>query len=231
MGLPVQLNYYSNADTSIIDLQNSADGLFIGHHQVSLTNYDNTSLPAIAAGSKVENNGAFLNFTTECAISGSPSDGSVYIMLVPSGDPSLGTATVTPTFTNTAPTWSDSKQGWYGTGGSANYRYIFSMWKDSTSYYYKNPIDKRNIKVYYRFTLGIGTATGTIAHGFSDVFTNKRLRSASYIYEGNVAANGFAISTTVDYCLKHIAVENTNLAIERTGTSAAFSFAVIIELV
>jgi hypothetical protein len=151
MGLPVQLNYYSNADTSIIDLQNTTDGVIIGHHQVSLTNYNNTSLPAIAIGSVVENNGAMVKFTTECAISGSPSDGTVYIYLVPSGDPALGTATVTPTWTNTAPTWSDSKQGFYGTGGSVNYRYLeFVIFKSGSSYTKNISLtDNSNTKVYY----------------------------------------------------------------------------------
>lgn len=134
----IQLNYYSNVSTSIIDMQNTLDGNFIGHHRVSLTNYDNTSLPAIAIGSIVENNGALFKFTTETAISGTPVDGVNYILLVPSGDPALGTATVTPTWSQTAPTWSDSKQGWYGTGGSANYRYLeFFLTKSSSTWYKK----------------------------------------------------------------------------------------------
>jgi hypothetical protein len=42
---------------------------------------------------------------------------------------------ITAAFTATAPTWSDSKQGWYGTGGQANYRYTnVKMTKASTSY-------------------------------------------------------------------------------------------------
>jgi len=163
MALPIQLNYYSNADTSIIDLQNTADGVIIGHHQVSLTNYDNTSLPAIAIGSAVENNGAMVKFTTECAISGSPSDGTVYIYLVPSGDPALGTATVTPTFSNVAPAWSDSKQGWYGTGGSANYRYLeFVLYKSSALYTNKYEYLKNKEKKYnYLVTYSLGNITIT----------------------------------------------------------------------
>lgn len=130
-----QLNYYSQTDTSIEDMQFTLDKVFIGHHQVSLTNYNSTSESQIAAGSNIEVNGTFYKITTDTAISGSPSDGTVYIYCVPSGDPSLGTATFTPTYTNTAPTWSDSKQGWYGTGGSANYRYLeFIMTKSTTTW-------------------------------------------------------------------------------------------------
>jgi len=148
----IQLNYYSNSDTSLIDLMNTADGTFIGKHNVSLTNYDNTSLPAVAVGSIVEVNGTLYKFTSESAISGSPSDGVVYIYLVPSGDPALGTAIITPTFSNVAPTWSDSKQGWYGTGGSANYRYLeFALYKNSALWYKFNlilPDKSSNVIVY-----------------------------------------------------------------------------------
>jgi len=158
-----QINFYSNSDVSIIDLMNTADASFIGTHTVSLTNYDNTSLPAIAIGSIVENNGALFKFTSETAITGSPSNGTVYIRLIPSGDPALGTATVTPTWTNTAPTWSDSKQGWYGTGGSANYRYLFVMTKATTSYSKKRFLDY-NYKVdqLYVETLTIGNALAPV---------------------------------------------------------------------
>jgi len=143
--MAIQLNFYNNADVSIIDLMNTADATFIGRHQVSLTNYDNTSLPAIAIGSIVENNGALFKFAVETAISGTAVDGTNYILLVPSGDPSLGTANVTPTWSQTAPAWSDSKQGWYGTGGSANYRYLeFVMTKATAVYSNKRPFSTRD---------------------------------------------------------------------------------------
>jgi len=209
MGLPVQLNYYSNSDTSIIDLQNTADGVIIGHHQVSLTNYDNTSLPAIAIGSVVENNGAMVKFTTECAISGSPSDGSVYILLVPSGDPALGTATVTPTFSNVAPAWSDSKQGWYGTGGSANYRYIAVLNKLSTSYREKRYIKNRDLEITYIVTIPSGTNMGTTNHGISNAFTNKRIADISCI-RVNVDYNVFLF-------VNNLAVTDTAITLQTSG--------------
>lgn len=158
-----QINFYSNSDVSIIDLMNTADASFIGTHTVSLTNYDNTDLPAIAIGSIVENNGALFKFEDETAISGSAVDGTNYILLVPSGDPALGTATVTPTWSQTTPTWSDSKQGWYGTGGSANYRYLFVMTKATTSYSKKRFLDY-NYKVdkLYVETLTIGNVLAPV---------------------------------------------------------------------
>lgn len=44
-------------------------------------------------------------------------------------------AALSAAFTATAPTWSDSKQGWYGTGGSATHRYLhYVMTKATTNY-------------------------------------------------------------------------------------------------
>lgn len=135
---------YGVGDQDIEDLMLSTDAQRKGYCGVSLTNYDNTTVPAIAAGSVVEDNGALYKFSTEESISGSPADGTIYIMLVPSG------SSITAEFTATAPTWSDDKQGFYGTGGNANNRYLpFKMIKSGTSYSKKvrfqltnDPLDK-----------------------------------------------------------------------------------------
>jgi hypothetical protein len=94
-----------------------------------------TTVPAIAAGSKIEVNGALFSSATETAITGSPSDGVVYIYIDPSGPSAV--------FTNTAPTWSDSKQGWYGTGGAANCRYVEQYITKVGSVYTKAPMLKQ----------------------------------------------------------------------------------------
>ena len=76
--------------------------------------------------------------TTDPVTSSTVADGAVYVCIVPD------TTTATAEFTATAPTWSDSKQGWYGTGGQANYRYVnFRMDKSGASYY-----DKRFYDLY-----------------------------------------------------------------------------------
>lgn len=193
----VQINYYSNSDVSIIDLMNTADASFIGRHQVSLTNYDNTSLPAIAAGSIVENNGGLFKFTTETAISGSPSDGTVYIYLVPSGDPALGTATVTPTFTNTAPTWSDSKQGWYGTSGSANYRYLEFKITKSTTYYVKSHFyDKTSINKSIVYAYSTSNQTINASTTTTIIYNTATIDSKS---EYNVSNGNFTPQQSGNY--------------------------------
>jgi hypothetical protein len=131
-----RVNNYSQVDSNILELQLTTDKTFKGYHQLTLTNYDNTTVPAIAAGSAIECNGALYKFDSEEAISttdpvtsAAVADGTVYVCVVP------GATTCTAAFTATAPTWSDSKQGWYGTGGQANYRYAeYLITKSSTSY-------------------------------------------------------------------------------------------------
>lgn len=138
-----KINDYSIGDSNIQSVMLTLDKALKGFHQVSLTNYNTTDESAIAAGSVVEVNGALYKFDSDESITGSPSDGTVYIYLVPSGD------TITAAYTNTAPTWSDSKQGWYGTGGNANYRYLeFIIYLLSSSYIYKDvfkPLYKKDM--------------------------------------------------------------------------------------
>jgi len=134
------VNLYSQLDSNILEMQLTLDQTRKGMHAVSLTNYDNTSLPAIAAGSVIEVDGALYKFASEEAIGGSPSDGTVYIKIIPS--------TITAEFTNTAPTWSDSKQGWYGTTTSATHRYLefvmtkaAAVWSNKRVFNYFDNID------------------------------------------------------------------------------------------
>lgn len=139
-----KVNNYSQVDSNILELQLTTDKTFKGYHQLTLTNYDNTTVPAIAAGSAIEVNGALFKFDSEEAITGSPSDGTVYVTIVP------GTTDCTAAFTNTAPTWSDSKQGWYGTGGSANYRYVeYVMTKSGSNYIAKTIMLKNFGDTFY----------------------------------------------------------------------------------
>jgi hypothetical protein len=102
---------------------------------ISLTNYTNGSLPAIASGSWAEVAGSIYKWTTEEAISGSPTDAyHNYISLVPSG--SGDTAIVTATWTTTAPSWSDAYQGWY----SGTSRYIGHCFYTGSEYLEKSVI-------------------------------------------------------------------------------------------
>ena len=106
-----------------------------GYLQLSLTNFDNLLEPEIAAGSRAEvadslfyaaGNEAILNWA------GIAVSNDVYIKLVPAG---ATPDTCTAEFTTTAPTWSDTKQGFYGVGASANHRYIGGLYKDAAGAY------------------------------------------------------------------------------------------------
>jgi len=136
-----KVSNFAIGDSNIQSVMLTLDKTFKGQHQVSLTNYDTTAESQVAAGSVIEIGGALYKFDSNESITGTPSDGTVYIMAVPSGD------SVTCAYTNTAPTWSDSKQGWYGTGATANNRYLeFVLFKTLTVWNYKRlfDIDARN---------------------------------------------------------------------------------------
>jgi hypothetical protein len=93
---------------------------------VSLSNWDSsTTIPAVKVGSRIECNGALYKVdTSDSAITvGSVADGTVYIVFDPSVPEFLLTAT--------APSWSDSLQGYY----SGTYRFTgYLMTKSSSSY-------------------------------------------------------------------------------------------------
>lgn len=138
-----------------------------GYNALSLTNMTNTTVPAIAAGSLIENNGALFRFDAEEAISttdpvtsSTVADGTVYIMLIPSG------SSITAAFTATAPTWSDSKQGWYGTTTYANNRYLPVKTVKASSSYTKSILYADQI-----LTAGISPVSGTTTLSGNVVYT------------------------------------------------------------
>ena len=136
-----KISDYSNADNNIQNMQLTLDANYRGYHGFSLTNYDSTSESAIAAGSRVECNGALYGFNSDESITDpGVSDGTVYIQLVPDGDD------ITAQYTNTVPEWSDSKQGYYDpTAGNENYRYLeFIIYLESGSWNKQRRITAQN---------------------------------------------------------------------------------------
>lgn len=125
-----QINDYGVGDVDLTSVMETLDAQRQGYHKVSLTNMDSTGEPEICEGSKIEINGALFEVDTDTAISGSPSDGDVYIKLTPSG------TSAAASYTNVAPTWDDEKGGWYE--AATNNRYLnFKMVMDSGSWYNK----------------------------------------------------------------------------------------------
>ncbi len=130
-----EINLYGVGDVDLTALMNTVDMQRVTFHALSLTNYDNTALPAIAAGSFCEVGGTLFGFGVELAITGwgaIANDTPAFIKLVPAG---ATPDTVTAEFTDTSPVWSDTKQGWYGTVASANHRYIGGLHRvDAATY-------------------------------------------------------------------------------------------------
>jgi hypothetical protein len=174
-----KINNYSSIDNNITEMQLTEDASFIGLHTVSLTNYKTTTAPTIAAGSYVEVGGALYGFSSAETITGSPSDGATYIIIIPAG------ATCTAQYTNTAPTWSDAKQGYYGTGGAATYRYLnYIMVKSGSNYtkYIKTYDDAIVLNSVNATTATITTgniATGniTLAQGITAIYDSGEFNS------------------------------------------------------
>lgn len=126
---------YAIGDTNFDNMMLTLDKAYKGKMSLSLTEYTTATIPEIAAGSWADVNGALFKFDSNEAISttdpvngGTAADGTVYITLVPSGD------SCTAGFVDTAPTWSDSKQGYYYTGDYANYRVVGRATKATASY-------------------------------------------------------------------------------------------------
>jgi hypothetical protein len=151
-----KINNYSTIDNNIEELELTVDKCF--NDRLTLTEMDTTTVPEIAAGSRVEVGGAFFKFDANEAISTTDpvtgttvADGIVYVMLKPAVDG----LSITAVFTATAPTWSDAKQGWYGVTTYAGYKYApIVMEKINITYFYKKnylpnykniQIDKINI--------------------------------------------------------------------------------------
>jgi hypothetical protein len=109
----------------------------LGYTGISLTNMENSDAPQIAAGSKVEVAGAFFTFSADETIDASTwsaitTGESAYIKLVPTGTP--GSQVLSAEWSEDAPVWSTSKQGWYASVGSS-VRYVGGCWKSATAEY------------------------------------------------------------------------------------------------
>jgi hypothetical protein len=205
-----RVNNYSQVDSNILELQLTADKTFKGYHHLTLTNYDNTTVPAIAAGSAIECNGALYKFDTEEAISttdpvtsATVADGTVYVCIIP------GATTCTAAFTATAPTWSDSKQGWYGTGGQANYRYASFCIIKATSSYSKFMLNKSMRKKTCLITnlsgdQSVSSTSAKIIFNVKSYDINSEFNTSTgvftasqsgfYLIGGNIALNNFSSS-------------------------------------
>ncbi len=109
----------------------------LGFQAISLSNMSTSAATVITAGSKCEIKSAFFNFPTDLTPNASSwtaiaTANTAYLVLTPAG--SAGTQTVSASWTQTAPVWSDSAQGWY-TSVASVIRHIGGCYKSGTSSY------------------------------------------------------------------------------------------------
>lgn len=126
-----KINDYAIGDANIQSVMLTLDKAFRNNFTID------PASKYITAGSVIECNGAFYKFDSNELPSGSKSGTyqDNFIQLVPSGD------SITAQWTTTAPTWSDSKQGYYGTSSAANYRYIYV---ETGNGYYKKHLKNKS---------------------------------------------------------------------------------------
>lgn len=130
-----------------------------GKLRLSLTHWDDTTVPAIAAESIAECDGDLYEFETEEAISttdpitsATVADGIVYVMLIPAA------GAVTAAFTATPPVWDALLYGWYcAESGFENCRYVAGCTKASAAYsgkgYFNNHIQVGHTKKEFSSTI------------------------------------------------------------------------------
>ena len=120
-----KINNYAIGDNNFESVMLTLDQTFRNKHDCY-----SFSATALKAGSVIEINGSLYPVTADITLPSMTSN--KYLMAVPS---SSGTFTLLAT--STAPTWSDSKQGFYGTSTTANYKYI-AVKEGSTIYKYND---------------------------------------------------------------------------------------------
>lgn len=151
------INTFSTTDINILNMMEVLDELRKGRCHIMLTNLDNTSAPVVKTGSIVEVAGATYEFDTDTAISGTATDGVVFIKMVPYLDGT--TWKLRPEWTNTEPVVSAAKRGLYGVDANENHRYVYMMLKSGSSYSAKMPYyDYNSSRVEQtKFIAGSGT--------------------------------------------------------------------------
>jgi len=195
------------------------EGIRKGLISLSLTNYDAAAVPQIASGSWIEAVGSIYKWTGDDAIVGAPTNDVInYITMVPSG---VGaSAILTPTWSDSAPTWSDAYQGFY----SGTTRYAGGCYYDGTNYtgkwvYGKGDVVSRAAGGLRVKTIDIGdwnmdtTAEKSVAHGLGNGFINIRMISVQIINDAASVITDF-LSTDIEggvICY----INNTNVVLTR----------------
>lgn len=123
------INQINSADFNYATMLATINAAYVGQDTITITNLDDDTAPQVTAGAIFENNGALFENTvlaTPTGYAGMTNSTTFYLYYDESGGVFI--------FSNTAPTWSDAKQGWY----NGNDRAFFAMYKDSGGTLYQN---------------------------------------------------------------------------------------------
>lgn len=121
-----QLNPVTNSLSGTITAQNN---VYISQNDITITNYELDTAPQVTAGSVFSNNGTLFSndaLATPTGYAGISSSTEFFLYYDESGGVFI--------YAETAPTWSDAKQGWY----NGNDRAFYSMFKDAGDTLYEN---------------------------------------------------------------------------------------------
>ncbi len=180
-----------------------------GDLSINLTHHDDTTIPAIEAGSGVEINGQWHYATIEIAISGVTANGTWYdILLTPSG------TTFTASFIarNTG-VWSDSLQGLY----SGNNRVVACVYRDgSGNFINKNTLIVNNRIIKVKMEIGEWDMETDLGHDVLTGIPNDDILSVNCVIY-NDTLNGW-------YPITYCPFDGTTAGSWFTQTAATITF-------
>ena len=168
----IKIDNFAVGDVNLTAIMDTLQGLRQGHFQASLTEMDTATIPKIAAGSIFDLNGSLVYVDADETIGGTPADGVTYIKAI------YSSGAVSFEWTATAPTFSTSKNGWYGTSASSGHRYIAKMIKASSSYTGKTLYDSANISYNYELQKA----------NFSGSWNTGEVKTVTLTFSSNVTA-------------------------------------------
>lgn len=202
-----KIDNFGTSDPNLTAIMDSLQAFRNGHFALSLTEIDSSTVPEISAGSIIDINGTLIYFNDDESISGSPSDGIVYVKLI------YSSGVVSAEFTNDDPEFDSSKNGWYGTSTSSGHRYVAKMIKSSSSYTGKTYLDSANIP--YIYEIQSDDWSGTWNGGATKTITLTYSSDVQSIvaFNFNAVANGTSSVISVD----SISITNNTVVITATS--------------
>lgn len=155
----VAVSQYSSLSVNLNALMETVDVERRGYQAVSLTEMGTTNQPSIASGSAIEVAGTLYRFASDNSILSAPTGSGMFYIVIKK---SVDGLTCTAEFTSIAPTWSDAKQGWYGTGTGASWRYLdYDIpYTHAGTLFYKNQNDRKTPKIFHIIDSKANTTAG-----------------------------------------------------------------------